>query len=184
VLVILGIIFFIGELFEGSNTKEIKENEKQPKPQDKLQKKKERLEIVKSKIAELNPLRKKIFKTERRIFIGTRIVIATGFIIYNVLCLWLVYGWKFDLGEQMNINGAAVMLYSFIAFLLYGTPDNLVKEFKRKSKQRLKHKHIPMLSELKSLENEQKKLVIDIKNLEQEQLIIKTQNPKELNAVN
>ena len=57
------------------------------------------------------------------------------------------------------------MLYSFTAFILYGTPDNLVKEFKRKSKLRLKRKHIPMLSELKNLEQERDDLFLQISGL-------------------
>ena len=146
IIILLGIVFFIGELFDDKSAKETKDIEPKHKPENKLKKKKERLALVVSRIAELNPQRKKIFKIERRILIGTRWVIAIGLVAYNIICLWLAYDWNFDLGNQMNVNGAAVMLYSFTAFILYGTPDNLVKEFKRKSKLRLKRKHIPMLS--------------------------------------
>ena len=162
IIILLGIVFFIGELFDDKSAKETKDIEPKHKPENKLKKKKERLALVVSRIAELNPQRKKI---ERRILIGTRWVIAIGLVAYNIICLWLAYDWNFDLGNQMNVNGAAVMLYSFTAFILYGTPDNLVKEFKRKSKLRLKRKHIPMLSELKNLEQERDDLFLQISGL-------------------
>ncbi len=168
IIAVIGFIFFIGELFGNSSDNNIKEIE--PEPIKELDKKKERLNCITTNIEELKPIRNQLINTERRILVGSRIVIASLLLAMNVAFLW-INNWSFNLGNQLNINGALLLSYSFVAFIIYGNPDTLVKEIKRKSKLRLKRKHIHILSELSSLECEQKDLVSEIKMLEEKEKI-------------
>lgn len=59
----------------------------------------------------------------------------------------------------------------FFAFIIYGTPDKLVRGIKLKTKKYLRRKHIHTLSELKSLEQEKKELILQIKELEQKEIV-------------
>lgn len=163
VIAVIGIILFIGELFGNNKEEDIKESE--PLPEKDLDKKKKRLTIVTTKIEELNPQRNKLIKTERIILVGSRVVIATILVTMNIAYFWF-NNWHFDLGAQLNINGAILLSYSFVAFIIYGNPDTLVKEVKRKSKKRLKRKHIYILSELENLEKERDILIMEVKELE------------------
>ncbi|MHB1105017.1 MAG: hypothetical protein ACYCZ2_01535 [Lutibacter sp.] len=163
VIAVIGIIFFIGELFGNNKEEDLKESETQPEKD--LDKKKKRLTIVTTKIEELNPQRNKLIKTERIILVGSRVVIATILVTVNIAYFWF-NNWHFDLGAQLNINGAILLSYSFVAFIIYGNPDTLVKEVKRKSKKRLKRKHIHILSELENLEKEKDVLIMEIEELE------------------
>lgn len=163
VFAVIGIIFFIGELFDQSKKSEIKEVES--KPEKNIDKKKRRLSEVEKNIGVLSPHRNKLDNTEKIIYLWSRIIIATGFVAINLG--YLFYSkWSFDLGGHLNLNGAIVLGYSFFAFIIYGSPAVLVKEIKLKSSNLLKRKHIHILSELKNFEKEREVLLIEIKELE------------------
>ena len=95
----------------------------------------------------------------------SRIIIATGFVAINLGYLFYT-NWSFDLSSHLNINGAIALIYTFFGFIIYGSPDKLVKEIKEKSRNRLIKKHIHILSELENFEKEREVLLIDIKELE------------------
>ncbi|MFV5702587.1 hypothetical protein ACM55F_12020 [Flavobacterium sp. XS2P12] len=163
VFAVIGIIFFIGELFEKS--KESKTKEIDTIPEKSIDKKKRRLNEVERNITKLCPRRNHLNNTEKIIYLWSRIIIATGFLAINLGYLYYT-NWSFDLGSLLNINGAIVLVYTFFGFIIYGSPDKLVKEIKEKSRNRLIKKHIHILSELENFEKEREVLLIDIKELE------------------
>ncbi|SDI01697.1 hypothetical protein SAMN04488062_12028 [Flavobacterium omnivorum] len=163
VFAVIGIIFFIGELFEKS--KESKTKEIDTIPEKSIDKKKRRLNEVETNIEVLSPRRNQLDNTEKKIHLWSRIIIAVGFIGINLGYLFYS-NWIFDLGSHLNLNGAIALVYTFFGFIIYGSPDILVKEIKEKSRNRLKRKHIHILSELEGFEKEREVLLIEIKGLE------------------
>lgn len=163
VFAVIGIVFFIGELFEKS--KESKTKEIDTIPEKSIDKKKRRLNEVETNIEVLSPRRNQLDNTEKKIHLWSRIIIAVGFIGINLGYLFYS-NWIFDLGSHLNLNGAIALVYTFFGFIIYGSPDILVKEIKEKSRNRLVKKHIHILSELENFEKERKVLLIDIKELE------------------
>ena len=163
VFAVIGIIFFIGELFDYSNKSAVKEVESNPEKN--IDKKKRSLSEVEKNIEVLSPHRNKLDNTEKIIYLWSRIIIATGFVAINLGYLFYS-NWSFDLGSHMNLNGAVVLGYSFFAFIIYGSPAVLVKEIKIKSSNLLKIKHIHILSELENFEKEREILLIEINELE------------------
>jgi uncharacterized membrane protein YidH (DUF202 family) len=118
-----------------------------------------KLDKINSKIAELEPEKDSIEKMEKRILVGSRIVIAFILLIINGIYIYEFNLHNFSLGDQLNINAALTMVYAFVGFTLYGTPKNFVKNLKRKVTFSLRKKKIILLSELK-------KLYIERKNIE------------------
>lgn len=164
VFAVIGFVFFIGELF--GNNEDTKAIEEVPKDNE-LDNKRVKLVEVEAKISQLQPYKDQLNKTENRIYLWARIVIAIMFVGLNMLGLAL-NNWQIDLGQHLNINGAIVLVYSFFAFIIYGTPDKLVRGIKLKTKKYLRQKHIHTLSELKSLEHEKKELTQQIDTLEKD----------------
>lgn len=188
VIAVIGFIFFIGELFRDKEDDKLKEAKPkpeqipQPENENVLEKKIQRLNVVDEQISELTPKRKRAIKAEKRILIWARIVIAFGFVLLNIWYYITFNRSMFDLGNQMNINGVVVMLYSFIAFVIHGTPEKFIRNIKLNTKIYLRRKHLPLLSELKSLENEREQLLKEIELLEQNQepIAIEAETIKEL----
>ncbi|MCB0747219.1 MAG: hypothetical protein KDC90_07110 [Ignavibacteriae bacterium] len=164
VFAVIGFVFFIGELF-GSN-EDTKAIEEAPKDNE-LDNKRVKLAEVEAKISQLQPHKDQLNKTENRIYLWARIVIAIMFVGVNMLGLAL-NNWQIDLGQHLNINGAIALVYSFFAFIIYGTPDKLIRGIKLKTKKYLRRKHIHTLSELKSLVKEKKELTQQIATLEKD----------------
>lgn len=178
VFAVIGIIFFIGELFE--RNKESKAKEIDTIPEKSIDKKKRRLNEVERNITKLSPRRNHLNNTEKIIYLWSRIIIATAFVAINLGSLYYT-NWSFDLGSHLNINGAIVLIYTFFGFIIYGSPDKLVKEIKEKSRNSLIKKHIHILSELENFEKEREILLIDIKELEvaEENNLILIEQPAE-----
>jgi len=62
---------------------------------------------------------------------------------------------KLNPGDQLNFNGAIVLFYSFVAFILYGTPSALVAAIKNKASKIFLRNHIHVFTELEQLRNEE-----------------------------
>lgn len=163
VFAVIGFIFFIGQLFE--NKKESLPREVETKPENSLEKKKKRLSDLERYIAKLSPHRNQLEITERNIYLWSRIAIAIGFIGLNISYLYYS-NWLFDLGAHVNLNGAIILVYSFFAFIIYGTPETMARAIREKTGKLLKRKHIHILSELKEFEKEKEHLLIQIRELE------------------
>lgn len=161
VIVVVGTlgVFIKNEDEEDNNKKIDNENDSikgiKPKP-DPIIKIQKQLEEVNSKIAELEPKRISIEKTERNIIIGSRIAISIIILIMNGFYLYLFNLESFSLGNQLNFNAVITLAYAFVAFTFYGTPANFVKKLKRKVTSSLRKKKIILLSELKQLYKEKK----------------------------
>ncbi|MGM5470647.1 hypothetical protein ACS386_10240 [Flavobacteriaceae bacterium LMO-SS05] len=161
VFAVIGFIFFLGELFSDSETKE----PVKILPEDKLKSKRQRLEEVNNKLNELRPQKAELKRIEKIIYKWSRAVIAMGFIVTNIVVL-VINNWTFNLGTHLNVNGAIVTIYGFFAFIIYGSPSELVKAIKEKTANYLKKKHIHTLTELKELEQEHRTLLKEISDLE------------------
>lgn len=174
-IVVLVIIFVILTLGAFVSTDE----EKKIKLEDEQVRKRNRLKVVQKRINELLPKREELNRKEKRFFLWSRIVIATILVFFNFLY------WKFviqndevffDLGEQLNFIGAITILYSFAAFISYGSLDKFVFAMKTKISKQLKKKHVDMLMELELLENERDNILKELKKLDESIKIINNEN--------
>jgi hypothetical protein len=164
------IILTIGALIwisDDQTTIEGAEEPEEPKKlEDPLKLAKERLVIVKEKISELAPLENGLKKTERIIFRSSRITVGVVILCLNGLWFHLHLSRQFDLGEILNFNESLLLLYAFVAFLIYGTPGRFVKAMKNKISGYLARNHLGILGELKVFRKEEKELIKRIKDLE------------------
>lgn len=87
----------------------------------------------KEKLKRLNNQRDKYYEginraiiNERLIYIVARSLIALVLIFINYF-FYLYYNHEFDLNKQMGINNAIILIYSFTAFAIAGTPTRFVK---------------------------------------------------------
>lgn len=169
ILIIMAVAFIILSLgwFMESSTTAIAEPEKdKDDPSDKVipntieeekKQKQKRLAECEERIQYIEERKKSITKKEKIIFISARAVIGLFLIAIN-LCYLGYYDWQFSLDKQLSINGAVLLLYSFLAFISYGTPTRLVTALKNKIAYFLKKKHIVLIEELEPLRVEQNKL--------------------------
>jgi hypothetical protein len=85
------------------------------------------------KLKRLNEQKKKYneglnraIKNERLIYIVARSLIAILLLGINYY-FFLFFNYEFDLNKQMGINNALILIYSFTAFAIAGTPTKFVK---------------------------------------------------------
>lgn len=151
VLGIVAIILIIGLviLYFADKAKQEKKKPKEEKPE------KSRLQIVQERITELEPQKQILLSREKRYFFIARLIIAIILVTINWLYLRYDNWTNFSLGDQLNINAGIVLTYSFVAFILYGSPSALVKAIKRRASQVFLRNQIHVLSELEQLEEEE-----------------------------
>jgi uncharacterized membrane protein len=106
---------------------------------------------------------------EKWIYLVSRTLIAIGILLANVI-YWKWYNQKFDLGEQLNFNEVYILIYSFLAFIIAGTPTKFVKLIRLTIYNFRKREHLGNL-DIELINNEIAKLEEKIKN-EKPQLII------------
>lgn len=158
VLILLLVGYIIGQLFKLTKSDDKEEV-------DPLEEAKQRLLFVEERIIVLSPIRGQISKTQKTYFLIARVII--GLLIIGVNLGYLCYyNWEFRLGEMVTLNGALVMIYSFFAFILFGNPKNFVKSIKFYLIKMLRNRHVAVLSELETLENEKQYLILKIEELE------------------
>lgn len=139
---------------------------KKPNPlEEELKEKRSLLNKVEDRIKFIEGKKVSILKREKAVFISARFLIGIILIGVNV---WYLkeYNLPFALDKQLNINGAVVLVYSFLAFITYGTPSRFVTALKNKISFFLKRKHIDLIEELEPLRNQRVLLIEDIKQLE------------------
>lgn len=152
VLIIVFIILLIGIVFYAITEKKKKEVKEELTDKEK---KRIRLAEVKKQIAFLEPQKEKLENKEWWLFLYARIFIAIMIIVINVLYL-LNDNWHcFSLSKQLNINTGMLFIYSFTAFLLYGTPTALVNGMKKWVSKRMLKNNVHILTELENLQKEE-----------------------------
>jgi hypothetical protein len=135
----LGLIFR-KEKKEDIQIKEVDENQK-------------RLEEIECRIAEIELRKKATEKTKKRIFLFARIGISLIILIINYLYIF-IYKKHFTLSYLLNFNYFILLSYSFIAFIIYGTPSKLVSSLKYMIVQILRRNRIDITEELEKLTKE------------------------------
>jgi hypothetical protein len=156
VLVIVGFILLIGLAISYLLPKKKEE----PTALTKEQRQQLLLEQIQARIRELEPQKEQLLRTEKRYFFWARFTIGCLLLLVNGLYLYFDNWIHFDLGKQLNINGAIVLIYSFAAFILYGNPNRLVIAIKKNASQFFLRKHMHILSELQFLKEQEKEIVV------------------------
>lgn len=188
VFTILTFGIFLPDEDEKANIK--KPNQKgseEERLQVSLQRKSNRLKSISARIHELNKIKQQITKREKRILFAVRLIVASCLVLINVWYLSntenLSNSGKLPNTENLlnideppnpeiaindyistiaNLNGCILMLYSLPAYILYGTIGKFTTAMKNKTTAILRKKHIPSLSELQMLKDEEVKLKKDI----------------------
>ena len=125
------LIFFIAIIFitvGWAANKLLKED----KPLN-LDDKKRRLKEVEDKIMELQARKEEIRSKERRMLLISRLFIAICLILANYIYMKhykIPFNLKKSSNEMLRFNSIVVLVYSFIAFVSYGTPAKFVESLK------------------------------------------------------
>ena len=142
-IIIFAIILTLGWFFDKKKIEEEHEN----------------LETQISKISEriksLKLIKSKLRQNRKISFLIARISIGLLFIISDVTYIFFTleeYNFTSIVNTTLTINGLILMIYSFLAFITYGTVGNLTSILKLKFITFLEEKHIDSLEELKALE--------------------------------
>jgi hypothetical protein len=186
VLIIMAVAFIILSLgwFMESSSNDAIEAEKDKdddlnsvKPdaiEEEKKQKQTRLTQCEERIQYIEERKISITKKEKIILISSRALIGLFLVSVNA---WYMayYNWPFSLEKQLSINGAILLVYSFLAFVTYGTPTRLINALKNKIAYYLKKKHIHVIEELEPLKTERIKLKEEIIAIvvSQEQALVK-----------
>lgn len=95
--------------------------------------KKKRLKRVEDRIMELQMQKEEMKRKERRIFLVSRLCIALTLLLVNYVYMKhykLPYDIKRSGSEILRLNSMILLVYSFIAFVSYGTPARFVESLK------------------------------------------------------
>lgn len=130
-----------------------------------LSDKKKRLKLVEKKILELQAKKEEIRARENRILLVSRLFIAMGLLLANYYFM-KHYKIAFDLkkssNELLRFNSVLVLVYSFVAFVSYGTPAKFMESLKSIITSLLQKFNIETFSEYEKLLSERGFLVAEI----------------------
>lgn len=137
-----------------------------------LDDKKRRLKAVEDKIMELQTKKEVIKSKERQILLVSRLFIALILLLANYLYM-KHYKLPFDLkrssNEMLRFNSLIVLVYSFGAFISYGTPAKFVDSLKSLITSLLQKFNIETYSYFEKLLGERSELLIEIDIEEKQQ---------------
>lgn len=98
-----------------------------------IDEKRNRLKFVEDKIMQLQARKEEIKRNERRILLFSRLFIAVCLLLANYFYM-KHYKIPFDIkkgsNEMLKFNSIVVLVYSFVAFVSYGTPAKFVEVLK------------------------------------------------------
>jgi len=98
-----------------------------------LDDKKKRLKAVEDKIMDLQAKKEEIRYRERRILLVSRLLIAVSLLLANYFYMkhyHLPFNIKKSSNEMLRFNSVLLLIYSFVAFVTYGTPAKFVESLK------------------------------------------------------
>ena len=169
---------FIGELIEefDNNRRKKKLPERNKPPQidepisidQEIDNRNNAISKLNIKIDELIPQKKQLERNQRRILLWTRITIGIILILSNLWYLDMNINYRETLGDQLNFNGAILLIYSFLAYIFYGSIPNFVDKIKKSAINILLKKKINIVSELDIYIKEKSKLLNEINELEKQ----------------
>ena len=136
----------------------------------KIARREKRLEEIRPRIRELNDMKEKLLRNEKRYFFMMRLIIALMILGANIWYLsYLKNETCFDLSKAIegagNLNSCILLLYSLPAFILYGSVGRFSAAMRSKVLQILRKRHIPTLTALNTLKKEENQLINEIGNL-------------------
>ena len=137
---------------------------REDQPRD-LGEKKKRLKEVEDKIMDLQAKKEEIRLTEKRILLLTRLLIALGLLLANYFYMKyykLPFSIKKSSNEMLRFNSVVLLIYSFIAFVTYGTPAKFVDSLKSIVTLLLRRFNMDTYSSFELLLHERNVLLIDI----------------------
>lgn len=146
-----------------------KRQEEERRKEEERERQLKRLAEVGVKIAELQLIKERIKKLEKRIVIWTRIGLGVILVAINWLYKYYnIYPFHFeaDIGKLLNLNAAILTAYSFLAFITFGTINNFAKRMKAILAALLREKNLHSLEELESLMKERETLKKELENLQ------------------
>ncbi|MGZ4054403.1 MAG: hypothetical protein ACXVDZ_16980 [Bacteroidia bacterium] len=163
IVIMIAIILTLGWFYMQKQRKEeeIRKQEEERRKKEEREKKLRRLEEIEVKIQELQTIKERLKRREKKMKLGMRIGI--GVVLVAINCLYkyyCIYPFHFenDIGKLLNLNATILTCYSFLAFITFGTINNFVKEMKAILSEQLKKKHLHSLAELESLIREKVEL--------------------------
>ncbi|WP_300664846.1 hypothetical protein [Fluviicola sp.] len=177
VLVILYIVFTILTLGiflpdddkKETNGKSVQKSSEEERLRVSLERKQNRLKTIGVRISELELIKRQITRREKRILFGVRFLITGGLVLINWFYIDTIANIDYKKGyidqficSTANLNTFILLGYALPAYLFYGTAAKFTAAMKRKITFILKKKHIPSLSELQLLKNEETQLRHDI----------------------
>lgn len=171
VLAIAFIIITVGSVIKSSpinlnGDNDPKKEEDEPNHLEEEKKKKlALLQETNDRIKYVEEKKESVLKREKYVFISARLLVGILLITANVLYL-RVNNWGFALDKLMDLNGAIVLCYSFVAFVAYGTPSRFVNALKGKISYFLKYRHIELVEELGPLKEKQRILTEEIEQID------------------
>lgn len=123
--------------------------------QELIQLQKEFSELTK-RISEMNPLIKKIEQQMKLVLLLARIGIGVLLIVGNISFFMFTAdqsnNWESIFSNQLNLNEAIILIYSFGALVIYGTPSNFSQALKARILRTLEEQHLSISNELIVLE--------------------------------
>lgn len=98
-----------------------------------LDDKKKRLKFVEDKIMELQGKKEEMKRKEKQILLVSRLCIALTLLLANYLYMKhykVAFDFKKSSNEMLRFNSMLLLIYSFVAFVSYGTPAKFVDSLK------------------------------------------------------
>lgn len=162
ILVVILVVATVGLILSAIGEKEKRAEEQPP---DNITRIKKRIDELDKLIKPLAEKRDQLRHAEKRFMIRVRVLIAAGILGGN-LGFWFLLNTKGELGTQLNFNEAWLLAYSFVGFIISGTPARFAISIKKGAVKWLNKEHQPMLIELVSYEEERKMLIEELQVLE------------------
>lgn len=138
---------------------------KKEQEEEAQEKKKQRLKEMEALILVLQAKKEKIERTEKIIKLSVRSGIGLLLIAVNYLyARHAITSFEFDAiaGKLLNLNACIISVYTFIAFISYGSIESFVSRMKEILSAVLRKSHLNSLEELDSLQKERDKLRKDL----------------------
>jgi len=137
-----------------------------------LDDKKKRLKTVEDKIMELQKKKEEMKRKERQILLVSCLCIALTLLLANYLYMKhykLAFDIKKSLNKMLRFNSLILLVYSFTAFVSYGTPAKFVDSLKSLITSLLQKFNIDTYSQFDKLLTERAVLLTEI-DIEEKQL--------------
>lgn len=143
-------------------------NKKEPQQtteEDRIKNIKGEIENIDREITNFKSQKKLSAKKERRVFLQIRIGVLAAIVASNLIYFYFINR-PFKLGDQVDFNTALTLIYTLIAFLIYGSLNKFISALKLMAVKIMRKNHIYLSIELPVMENKLNELQTELKNLQ------------------